>query len=734
MDSISSHDERSIGRNRPRLSASPEGDDRTELQRWLGVLRERRAVVIGALALAAVGFCAWLWRTPRVYEATATVVVDAAPPRVLGQEVRDVVDVGPGHYLLMQDYIQTQRRILTSHSLARATIKRLRLDSDPAFWSGLERPLGKHGSFTADDMAGAFQRSITVEALPRTELMTVSFRHRVPAQAKRAVDGLVDAFIEHNVEQRDRTTQEASLWLADEADELRKRLSASELALYEFRRKNELLSVSLEDRINGQSQRIDKLSAALTDARLRWAARAAEAEQLAKMTAIDPGSLILPPSAPGADVLEQLKKSLFDEEAKLTDLKAKYQEVHPSVRHQEEKVAMVRRALRSEIAEQLRAARSRTDEAGAEEKQIAAQLEEAKQEGLRVARLGLDYKKLQRENEQLSRQYSLVANRTKETELSSKIKENNLHVLDYAAMPDAPRSPRRLLGALVAFVLGLVGGLLLAVLLELLDRTVKTQQDVETRLSVPLLGVVPSARRGASPIPEPHSAAAEAFRMIRTSLLFAGLGRRMKSVLITSAAAAEGKTFSAVGLAAITGQAGRRVLLVDCDLRRPRVSTTLGLKNAVGLTNVVLGAASLDDAIQPTDVPNLFVLPSGPPPPNPAELISLPRFREVLEQAGARFEHVFIDSPPAAVVTDPALLALGCDGVVAVLRAGQTPRDTFRRAARRLTQTGVPLIGAILNDARVEDAAGTYGYGYTEATGERAPRRASAATRAGRVG
>ncbi len=693
-------------------SAGRADEPEPELRRILRIVGERKRVVLAALVAGGAMFACWAAMSPRVYEATATVVADASPPRVLGQEVRDVIDVGPGQYLLMQDYIQTQRRVLTSGTLARRAIHALKVENDLGFWQELEQPVSRRRPPTEEEEVRAFVRAITVEALPRTQIINVTFRHRRPEVAKRAVDALVDCFLDHNLEQHDTTTHSASRWLTDEADVLRKGLAASELALYEFRSKNDLLSLSVEDRINNQTQRIDKLGSALTDVRLRRVARAAEAEQLLKMVTADASSLPLPADAPGAGTLEALKKDLLDEERKLNELQSRYEDPHPFVRHQAAKLQTVRAAIAREIAVQLRAARSRTDEASTEERQIAQQLDQANREGLRVARLELDYKKLKRETDGLARQYGIVANRTKETELSSKIRENNLHVLDYAALPDRPRSPRLTMGAGVALALALLIGLGLALLLDGLDRTLKTQSDVENKLGLPLLGIVPRIAKGAelTVIEGRVSIAAEYLRMIRTSLLFAGVSKKMHRVLITSSAAAEGKTLTAINLAAVVAQAGGRVLLVDCDLRRPTLKAAFGLNGDVGLMSVVLGTATLEEAIRPTSVPNLFVLPCGPLPPDPAELIARPRFLEVLDQCGQRFDQVFIDSPPAGPVTDPALLADACDGIILVTRAGRTTLDQLRRAEHNLGECSAPIVGVILNDVELSDQA--YGYRY----------------------
>ena len=678
-----------------------------EFQRYLRILSERRWSVIGTLLAGMALFALWGSRQPKIYQATATIVVDAAPPQVLGQSIQDVVQVGPGQYYAMQDYIQTQRRVLTSDSLARHVVRRLHLENDSDFWLG---PSPKN----VDEAGQAFVGAVSANPILDTQLIVVSYQHRDPKQAKRAVDGLADAYIESNLDLRDNSNLSAASWLADEEDQLRARLSSSEMALYDFKRKNELLSVSLEDRINSVTRQIDKLSDALTEVRIRKVSRSSEADELARMTADSDGQV-----APvnGSEVLTSLKHERTDEDRKLSELRARYEDIHPLVRQQEAKVHAIQAALLREVAMQLRGAQARTNEAIEQERKIAAQLEAAKQEGLRTTRLEVEYNKLKREADALSKQYLLVQTRTKETQLASKLKVNNLHVLDYARLPSVPVSPHLGRGAVVAGVLSLLLGILLGLSVDSLDRSLKTQEDVETKLGVPFLGLIPSMktdRVGDMFVADnPQSAVAECCRLIRTNLMFVSVSKPLRRLLVTSSVAREGKTVTTVNLGVVLAQGGNKVLIIDSDLRRPRLKAALGMTDEVGLTNVLLGNVPLDEAIRPTRVPNLFVLLSGPVPPNPAELVDGPRFREVMEECSEKFERVLLDSPPAVPVTDPAVLAGYCDGVVMVVRAGRTAHNEARRARRNLVDAGARILGAVLNDCDIKRRGyGSYGYAY----------------------
>jgi len=688
----------------------------SDVMRYLRVLRDRVWIVLACLVAGAVLFVPWAAKQTPIYQATATIMVDAQAAQVLGSDVHDVVQVGPGQAYLMQDYIQTQRRVLTSDTLALDTVRALRL-LDPETVSlvwGKTPPPNERAA--AESLAGM----ISADPVIDTYLINVSVTHPSPGQAKRLVDGLVDTYRLSSSKARDVTTSEASTFLLAQSNELREKLQLSEMALYIFKRDNDLLSVALEDRINSVTRRVDKLTDALTDVRLRKVARTAEAEELAKMMQAD---TLVPTASATGDALSALKKDLADDERKLSELRSRYEDAHPLVRQQQAKVASLQTTMRREAATQLRSSQARANEATAEEHKIAAQLDEAKHDGLRVTRLEVQYNNLKRDADSLAKQYALVQNRTKETELSAKVRANNLHVLDYARLPHTPVSPRLVRSGILAGLLALLVGLALALLLDALDRSLKTQADIEERVGLPFLGILPHVGELRSDLvvaEEPQSPTAESCRLIRTSLQFTGMNRPLKRILITSAMPKEGKTLTSISLAVVMAQAGQRILLIDADLRRPRLSAAFKLDSKVGLTSVLLGAVTIDAAVQETSVPNLFVLAAGPVPPNPAELLQGPRFAEVLESCSSKWERVVIDSPPAVPVADPSILASLCDGVVLVARAHKTSFVEAERARRNLVDTGARILGVVLNDVDLQRSGyAAYRYGYDSGSGKR---------------
>jgi capsular exopolysaccharide synthesis family protein len=372
-------------------------------------------------------------------------------------------------------------------------------------------------------------------------------------------------------------------------------------------------------------------------------------------------------------------------------------------------VAAVKHSLDRELKGVERIAKARVQSAGEEVGKIAAALEVAKKEGMRVTKLEVEFDSLKRETDALAKQYALVQNRTKEAELTAKVKGNNLHVLDYARLPRVPVSPRLMLGALIAFALSLLLSVLAAVGIEVLDRTLKTLEDVEKMLGLPCLGALPHLDRTArvtwSIAESPTSTAAERCRLIRRNLLLADHPYPLRRILVTGAQPKEGKTLTSISLAMSMAQSGLRVLLVDCDLRRPSLGSALAPGVPIGLTSVVCGGASLDETIRETAVPNLYLLPAGPLPTNPSALADSERLGKVLQECSLRFDRVVLDTSSLLGTTDPALVARHCDGVVMVVRAGQTKLEDARSAHETLISAGAHVVGVVLNDVETRGSA-----------------------------
>ncbi|HEY3359217.1 MAG TPA: polysaccharide biosynthesis tyrosine autokinase [Polyangia bacterium] len=704
----------------------PEASPSLNLRRYWQILLKRKWMVLGVTAIVMAGAAVTTYRQVRIYQARISVLVDMSAPQVLGGKVGEVVDMGAGSYWMSRDYLSSQRDIIQSREVAGRVVDELKLMELPEFW--------KPGPFvpgrSRDEAIGRVMAAVRAVMPKDNRIIEIYVEHADPGMAARLANGVADTYLGFNLDYKLGSTKDAVRWLADQLDDLKKELTQAELALHNFKKQNNVLSVPMEDKQNLLTKQIEKFNDSLTAVRMKRMELVARQRQILAARNQDPlkDSAILLTESP---VASDLKKTYADEHRKLMELKARYLENHPLVRAQQAKLDTVLADLRREIDNALAANQGRFNEAADAEKQLAAAFEAAKKEALDLNLRQIDYNRLKRGQENTEKLYGLVLTRLKETDLSANLRVSNMRILDRALTPGAPIRPDVRKIMLMALVLALFAGIGLAVLIEVLDATVKTQEEVEALTGVPFLGILPSieeehaagitARSNGTVDPRkdlflhtnPKSSVAECARSIRTNLLFMSPERPLKTLVVTSAGPREGKTTTAISLAIAMAQGGQRVLLIDTDLRRPRIHRSFGVTGETGLTAVLLGHTELGAAIKTTDVPNLYVLPCGPLPPNPAELLHTERFGALMQQMQQRYDRVIFDSPPVIAVTDAAVLGARVDGVVMVVKAGQTAREGLRRSVRVLADVSARVLGTVLNDLDVNNRAyGQYYYYY----------------------
>jgi len=355
---------------------------------------------------------------------------------------------------------------------------------------------------------------------------------------------------------------------------------------------------------------------------------------------------------------------------------------------------------------------------------VKASIEEESRKLLDLNEKMIQYNALKREVQSNRSLYESLLRRAKETEVSKSLETTNIRVIDWAEVPKVPFSPNRKRDMYTGAMFGLLLGFGLAILLEYLDSTVKTAEDIELYVRLPFLGYIPSAKSEEKSFKDvdlasdkaPHSRIAEAYRSIRTSLIFSSPeDRPLKTILVTSAFPQEGKTTVTCNLGIVFAHSNEKVLIVEADMRKPRITKSFGMENKEGLSSYLAGTLNLDNCIKPTHIPNLFLLPSGPKPPNPAELLTSRKPRTLLEELKAKFDRIIIDSPPVLQVTDTSILANMVDGVISVVRANFLNIELILRGRQKLYEAKARIIGVILNnlDVKREDSYYYYHYYYS---------------------
>lgn len=728
------------------MPAAPTGPEAPEteagglaqLWRFVMVLRRRWMVVVACTFLGLAAALAAAATLPRKWEAKASVVLHMSGPQVL-DKVKGVTEDAEGRMLAYREYYQTQRRIMGSRTIAARALDKLGLATDPEFLGidDIEDPEERRRAMAEIDPVERLRELVTISEVRNSRVLEVRAVYPDPQIAAAMANAVVDAYLEHVRNTRTRLGSDARKSLSKEREQALVALRAAEKALADFKQAHEITSVSLADRQNVITQSILALSTRLKEAearRIELEAAYAQAKRLAKEGNLA-GATMLPEHE--RSLFERLRSEQIEAERDLEQVAVEYGPKAPAYRKAKARYDVVTARLAREAKDLIESLDARLRAARDTERKLQASLDAEQKKALELSELEREYRELERDAKTTAEAYAMVAKRETEVGITNRVEAENIEVLDRATVPIEPVSPRVALLAFVGLVTGMGLGSLLAVGLDLRDLRIRSLPDLERILEgtgLPVLGVLPllppderlgvgnvraqRRRRDLHALLFPRSLMAERCRGLRTSLAFAQSGAALRSIMITSPSSAEGKSSTAMNLAISFCQANKRVVIVDADMRRPRIHQIypppVGHERT-GLAQVLAGDADLDAALYhpEEDAPDtLRVLPCGEIPDNPAELLDTPEFRRVLNDLGERADVVILDSPPVLPVTDPVILARQVDGAVLVVRCGSTTRAELLRAIQVLRQGDTNLLGVVLNqvDARQESYAYRYSY------------------------
>jgi polysaccharide biosynthesis transport protein len=719
----------------------PEGSESIDLHAyWRTIVRRRWLVIPFFLAVVLVTGIVTLRQT-RIYDATCTIIIDLSAPKVLDKDsVQEVVESGSGGYWYSKEFYETQYKVLTSRTVAQRVVDKLQLGQNLKFLDldGIQDPAEMERRKARVDPVQVLLRNLKLQPVKDSRVVRVTYEDEDAQLAAQIANTLAEAYIAENLSVKTVTTQNASEWLETQLVDLEKKLDDSGKALFEFKKSHDIVAASWEDRQSMVTQRLTQINDALTRAKVRRAELQArnDAIQAAGESLDKPGSEVeaLQPVATSM-AIQSIKIRYVETRAECADLRSRYGDDHPRLQACEKKLAETRQGMRDEIKTALNASRQEFQETVKTERNLLALLTETKTDAFGLNQYERDYLELKRSYDNNQRLYELVLKRLKDTGVSGMLQVSNVRILDRARPASKPVRPDLLKNLALAVLIGLLGGVGLAFGAEALDTSITSQQQIEERLGLTFLGIIPSIEKAKDGTAQdlmvhtqPKSAVAECLRAVRTNLLFMSPEKPLKTIMVTSPGPQEGKTTTAISLAVTMAASGNRVLLADADMRRPRVHRAFGLSNQAGLSSLILGEGTLATLALPTPVEHLFVLPCGPVPPNPAELLHTAAFQRILAEMAGSYDRVIIDSPPIGVVADAVVMATHMDGTLMVLKAGQTSRDVARQAVRQLSDVKAPLFGAVLNDLDLTDQkygqyAYYYRYGYYY--GERAAEKAT---------
>jgi capsular exopolysaccharide synthesis family protein len=586
---------------------------------------------------------------------------------------------------------------------------------------------------SADESAaiGAFLAGLEIVPVRSTRLVEIVYSSPSPEYAALAANTLANEYIKYNLDSKLQNTNSTLDWLKEELDKQRKKVENAERAMANYQEGQN--AMSLDDRQNIIVAGVNSLNEALTKAKTNRLQKEALHRQLTNVSADTSGVDTFPVLAQNTTI-QEIKQQIAQLNADKARLLQTRTENHPDAAKLNAQLESTHRRLRSETTKVLESISNEYRNALAEEQNLSRSLDEQKQQAIVLNRKNINFSILQREAEGERVVYNALAQQEKEMRIASNSRANNVQLADAAEVPGGPYTPNHGRDWLMALILGLALGVAFAYTVEYLDDTVKIPDDVTRRLKLPLLGLIPAVEGGKVPVllnPVPHDFG-EAFRSLRTSLVFTNGTDGKRMIAVTSTQPLEGKTTTACNLAVALALGGSRVMLIDADMRRPGLHRTMGLQNEVGLSHVLTGQARVREAVQRTSEPNLYVMTAGRTPPNPSELLSSARMQNLIAnlQTGP-FDWVIIDTPPVLAVTDAVIIAPYVSGLVFVIGSEMTRRAHAERAIETM-QGGKPnIIGAVLNRVDLNRNkyyySRYYGYHYKNYYGSETPPATDAA-------
>ncbi|MEO0322181.1 MAG: polysaccharide biosynthesis tyrosine autokinase [Myxococcota bacterium] len=682
-----------------------------DAREYLSALVRYRWLLLGA-ALLGTGV-AWLWtqQQTRIYRSTATLEYVPNPVRPLGSDVEDIADP-VGDFLSTREFIETQNRVMQSRAVLTRVVERLALHESPGFFGLPEEGFRPR---TVGETTDRLRSQVYVEQIKNTRLADLRVEDSSPDRAKLLADTVLEVFIEKALEDRLASTVQALEWLVDQLDDLRSELEEAELALHDFKMEHNVLSVSMEDRQNIVAQELQSLSAAISEAQQK---RIVQQAHLVRLREIQREGLPVDSDDGGAEVVEALRSTLREKRAERTRLSFRYGSEHPEMVAVTTELQELETQIAQELESMVRAAGARLGETRRIEAGLRAAISETQNAGLVLNLREIEFERLARERTNREKLYQQVLTRTTETNLTRMINTSHVRLVDEGTVATTPVSPKVPQSLAAGALMGMLVGLLLTLGIQRLDNRLRRPDQVE-ELGIVLLGTLPRMEEALQKVPEPErlrvrdrfilekpqSSLAESCRTIRTNLTFMAASEARTAFVVTSPAPREGKSTVACNLAIAIAQSGHSVLLVDTDLRRPRLHRSWSAKQDLGISNVLVGEASFDEVPIPTEVEGLDLVVCGPVPPNPAELLHTAAFDAFLSDARARYDRVIFDSPPLGVVSDAAVIAKKSDGAILVAKSMHTTREGLRGLVRRLRDVNATILGAVVNDLDVQKSS-----------------------------
>lgn len=718
----------------PEDKAGSSGDP--VFKRYLFIMRRHMWPALTVLFISTTLGLVRAFKAPPIYEATARILVERQRPRVMRLE--DVADSGalwwgPEYYRTQEQLVQT--RAVLDLALENPALREL-FESKPGekharsesaytrFRHLLKALLGVPAPLPPEPWE-RLRAAVRAKHIMDTQFIVVQSSHTDPQKAALIANAVAGAFVRYHMLRRMEVSNDVFLYLEEQKNKEERALREAEEELQRYRESTKITALSSSDETEHPViKRLALLNDELTQTQLKRIELESQSRIIGEAMHADRArltprneNLFSIPAVLNDPTVAQLRSALVSAESDRAALAEIYGPEHPRMQAVLSRISSLQSELQQALNNVHAALATQVDVLREKEQALKDQYEEQNRLALDLGRESLAFQRLQNEVERHRKLYDVLVQRMREVELSSDYTRTNVELVERAAVPKVPSAPNKVRMVLTAILFGLVLGIGLALFLEHADDTVRTPDDLELRVGIPVLGFIPeisvtknveskSAYRALICAVEPTSSAIEAFRNIRTSLFFAGPAEESKLLVITSGGPGEGKTMVACNLALVIAQSGKRVLLVDGDFRRPQVHRLFSLDNKVGFSSVLVGEKSLEEAIQKTVhdvniIENLDILTCGPSPLNPTELLESSAVQHLLQDLRHKYDRIILDAPPVLFVSDASIMSTVSDGVILVVRANRNTRAQALRARKQLEKVNARIIGGILNGVRV---------------------------------